>query len=210
VTGEPLGYALELIERRKALAARLSPQARRLAFPGEFRPITAVVAPPPKPAPPSPEERPSTIWLPTKTPTGEPQMPGGKVLANVVVQIAAKHFEVPEHMVWGPCRKRIAVRARLAAFISLTAAGWSLAGCARAFRMDHTSCLHSMRVTRERLYDTDFKRRLDQLLADVARIARPALPNKRNAVTTSDTVTAAGDDVAAVTETVSHASPAKR
>lgn len=160
---EPLGIALELMQKRRALAARLSPLARRLAFPEHFDRHVAKRAPvPPK------MRAVHNDWdtvrretLRTKALRVEPQ-------ATAIVKVCASAWGVPAGQIYDCSRKAIYVRPRQAAMammrdilkISLPTIGMIL-------NRDHSTVMSGI-AKHEWFYETnaDYARRFDAALQE--------------------------------------------
>jgi len=193
---EPLGIALELAARRKALAARLSPWGRRLAFPDLYRPphdIPAPVAAKPKAAlkPEAPKRAPLDDKLPATL---------------VIAAICAAQWGIEVAALLGPSHKAIHARPRHAAqAIIRQELGLSTPDIGRVFKRDHSSVLHAL-TRHPHSYENEphYRERYDAALAEWRQYQ-----TTRNAAATSDTAAAAGDQVDGVPRPLSHLAPAK-
>ena len=182
---EPLGIALELMAKRKALAARLSPFARKLAFPDHYdfsikrrtivKPKIMVVG---------------TDWSTDKRVTKYDKADAAQANANVIVEVCASTWGVPAGQIYDVPRKAIYVRPRQAAMnLMREMLGLSQPVIGVVLNRDHTSVLHGLRKHAE-TYEAnrDYARRYDQAQQQLGELFKP------NAATTSDTVTAAGGE----------------
>jgi hypothetical protein len=196
---EPLGIALELIARRKALAARLSPQARRLAFPDHYeltvrrrtiiQPTITVVG---------------NDWSTEKRVTKYDKADRSKDQCRFVVDTCARIWQVPAGQIYDVTRKAIYVRPRQASMALMRGVlALSMPVIGVILHRDHTSCLHGLRKHSE-IYEINpaYAAKYDQATAELRKVF------KGNGATTSDTVAPVDDDADAVTEPVSRASSA--
>ena len=195
---EPLGIALELAARRKALAARMSPQARRLAFPDVYR---------------VEEERRAEIkyrikkiksdWSAGKHVTALEKAKALEPHTRLIVSVCARVWGVPANLVYDAVKAHCYVLPRRAAMglmrsllkMSLPSIGHSIGG------RDHTTVKYALAKHEEFLiHGLDYARKYDEAEAEVRAVFL------RNGVI-SDT-TPADDEVDGRTERPSHPSSA--
>lgn len=196
---EPLGIALELAARRRALAARMSPLARRIAFPELFRK--------------EPVAKPRTVtttlpaiddaW-PTKREPLKARVRRLQSTGQLVVAVVARHWDVADTLVCAPTKRHVAVRPRRAAMNILREVfGLSLPTIGGLLYRDHSTVKTGLlRHADDYDLDADYRRRYDAAEAEVRSLIL------ENAVT-SDT-TAAGGQVDGCTEHPSHRLPANQ
>lgn len=194
---EPLGIALELAARRKALAARMSPQARRLAFPDVYR---------------VEEERRAEIkyrikkiksdWSAGKHVTSREKAIAMQPQTQIVTKTCARIWQVPVGQIYDAARLQIYVLPRRASMALMRdLLDMTLPAIGVTLNRDHTSCMYAVQK-HEETYDCnpDYRRKYDEAEAELRFVF------KRN-VATSDTATA-DDEVDAVAEPASHPSSA--
>lgn len=132
---EPLGIALEIGNKRRALAARLSPQARTLAFPNEYRarlfkpvaPIASVTA---------------GVEVIKEAPTPKPVV---REPALMIVDVCAARWGVTSEDILGRRQPNIFVRPRQASMVLIRRhLGMSLPQIGKLYRRDHTTAMHAL------------------------------------------------------------------
>lgn len=156
---EPLGIALELAAKRKALAARMSPQARRMAFPAEHareaewrraarRRIAAGQI---------------TEWSEYGRTTIYDAAQEALPRAAGIIEICAKHWRVPAAMIYDPEKRPVYVIPRHAVMKLLRELmGLSQPISGVILNRHHTSVLHGLRLHRRRYEnDADYRARFD-------------------------------------------------
>ena len=193
---EPLGIALELAEKRKALAARMSPQARRLAFPDLHRveverrtPVRVKL------------KAVNSDWSTPKRLTVHERAMAAQKHADLIVNTCARIFGVPVNMIYEFCKVKTYVLPRRAAMnlmkqqlhLSTPTIGYLLNG------RDHTTTMWALQK-HEETYDTnpDYARKYDAAEAEVRAAFRE----------TADAGPPAGGEVDGRTERSSHPSSA--
>lgn len=190
---EPLGIALELAARRKALAARMSPWALRLAFPETHRPPSDL--PPPVVAIKKPE-------APKIEPEAVPAASREIAPHLVIVACCALIWDVDAKAIMGGSHKAIYVRPRQAAMVLVRRfLNMSLPRIGKLLRRDHSTVIHALRI--HEIYhegDAQYRARFDAAQEQLSQHFA------RNAAT-SDTA-AVGGQVDGVTEAPSHRLPA--
>ena len=187
VVNEPLGIALELMQRRKALAARLSPQARKLAFPDIAR-----------------REQERRLEIKYRIKRIESDWAGGKRVparekalameskTRVVVQTCARLWGVPASMIYSEGKLRMYVLPRRAAMSLMRELfSMTLPSIGITLNRDHTTCVHALQK-HEETYDcyADYARKYDMAEAELRAAFRE----------TPDAGRAAGDEVDGRTE----------
>jgi hypothetical protein len=189
---EPLGLALELAERRKSLAARMSPWALRLAFPQAHRP-PGDLPPVVKITKPEPQEQ-EPVAMPAASREIAPHL--------YIVASCALLWNIDAKAILSGSHKALHVRPRQAAMVLMRRLlRYSLPRIGKMLRRDHTTVMHALRI-HEQYYENDdgYRARFDA--------AQEQLSQRftRNAAT-SDTA-AAGGQVDGCTEQPSHRLPA--
>lgn len=192
---EPLGIALELMARRKALAARLSPQARRLAFPDIVR---------------REQERRLEIkyrikriesdWLGGKRVPAREKALAMESKTRVVVQTCARLWGVPTAMIYSEGKLRMYVLPRRAAMsLMRDLLGMTLPSIGITLNRDHTTCVHALQK-HEDTYDCerDYAVKYDMAEAELRSLFSQ----------TPDAGRAAGDEVDGCPRQSSHPSSA--
>lgn len=163
---EPLGIALELIERRKALAARLTPAARERVFP------TIYGAAAPKPGAPREHRKLPPLCEADAVEVKRPS-PRVKALAveretTIIVDVCARHWDVPPSCIYDAGRLKIWVRPRRAAIVlmqrllklSLPTIGYTMG-------RDHSTVCHAIQVhSADYETDAEYARRFDAAEAE--------------------------------------------
>lgn len=182
---EPLGIALELRRRREAFAARLSPQARRLAYPSMFRP--AFVAEPPE----EKRKRPTPIddeWSTPARPTSAIKARELQPKSDLIVATVARIWGIPPSLVYAPTKKHMAVRPRRAVMALLrTLCDASLPTIGLLIDRDHTTIKTGLdRHADDYEARDDYRRQFDAAEAELREVFT------RNAAT-SDTAAAGGE-----------------
>jgi hypothetical protein len=188
---EPLGIALELAERRKALAKRMSPLARRLAFPELYDHRYA------------PRRSVKPRIFAAATPSSKTQKAlAAQPQATVIVEVCAAVWGVPHGQIYDYHRSATYARPRQAAMSLLRdLLELSLPVIGVILNRDHTTCLAGHRKHWE-VYalNSDYAAKYDAAEAQARELLRNAA--------TSDTA-AAGGQVDGCTEQPSHLAPAK-
>lgn len=184
---EPLGIALELAAKRKALAARLSPQARRLAFPELYqKPQTTRERVPPLRIVWASDS--DADWSTRKRVPAAVKAERMKGDALRVIAAVAKHWGVAEPLIYAATKRHVAVRPRRAVmFLLRDLYGAGLPTIGKLLHRDHTTVKTGLeRHADDYERDADYRERFDAALAEL----REA-PITRNAAT-SDTAAAGG------------------
>lgn len=171
---EPLGIALELMQKRRALAARMSPLARKLAYPDLYRAEVEMRRPvlPPRPCIP---RRKSNEWSSPMRVTKQEKAAAVWKETQALIVIVAKHWEVPASMIYDECRKAIYARPRQASMgMMRDVMGLSLPVIGVTLSRDHTSCLWGLE-SHQKHYATnrDYARRYDAAEAEVRAMLGP-------------------------------------
>lgn len=197
---EPLGIALELANRRRALAARMSLQARRIAFPELFQKAKAS------------QPRAATNKLPAIDDMGWPtkreplkaRVRRLQSTGQLVVAVVARHWDVADTLVCAPTKRHVAVRPRRAAMNILREVfDLSLPTIGGLLYRDHSTVKTGLlRHADDYDLDADYRRRYDAAEAEVRALIL------ENAAVTSDTTAAVGGQVDGVTRAPSHRLPA--
>ena len=181
---ETLGIATELRERWKALAARLSPQARRLAFPNTYDQYVAkrtIVEPTFKAV--------GSDWTTANRQTKYDKADAARVKARVVVNACARIWQVPAGQIYDVPQKAIYVRPRQASMALMRdVLELSQPVIGIILNRDHTTVLSGLRKHAD-IYETnaDYAAKYDQAHAELVKVFKP------NVTPISDTGATADD-----------------